>query len=126
MPVYTVYFNLHHSQAGHLMQGRYGARLVEGDGYLLKLSRYVHLNPVFVAKWRNASLAERRQALRNYPWSSYREYAGLVAPIGFLETGPLLCLANRFSTGAASQAYACYVEGGMRNSGISSAPPAGA
>jgi putative transposase len=64
---YTVYFNLRHSRAGHLMQGRYGARLVEGDDYLLKLSRYVHLNPVFVGKWRNASLAERRQALRNYP-----------------------------------------------------------
>jgi hypothetical protein len=53
------------------------------------------------------------QALRNYRWSSYREYAGLADPIGFLETGPLLCLAGLFSTGAASKAYARYVEGGL-------------
>ena len=36
---YTVYFNLRHQRAGHLVQGRYGAVVVEGDEYLLKLSR---------------------------------------------------------------------------------------
>jgi len=45
---YTVYSNLRHKKSGHVFQGRYGAKLVEGDEYLLKLSRYVHLNPVFV------------------------------------------------------------------------------
>jgi putative transposase len=43
---YTVSYNLRHRRCGHLFQGRYGARLVAGDDYLLKLSRYVHLNPV--------------------------------------------------------------------------------
>ena len=45
---YTVYFNRRHRRVGHLVQGRYGAWLVERDAYLLRLSRYVHLNPVFV------------------------------------------------------------------------------
>ena len=46
---HTVYFNRRHRRCGHLMQGRYGARLVEKDAYILRLSRYVHLNPVFTA-----------------------------------------------------------------------------
>jgi REP element-mobilizing transposase RayT len=46
---YTVYFNRRHQQCGHLMQGRYGASVVEEDEYILKLSRYVHLNPVYIA-----------------------------------------------------------------------------
>ncbi len=45
---YTVYFNLRHGRHGHLFDGRYKAKLVEGDEYLLGLSRYVHLNPVFI------------------------------------------------------------------------------
>ena len=28
------------------MQGRFGAKVVDGDAYLLALSRYIHLNPV--------------------------------------------------------------------------------
>ena len=32
---YTVYFNLRHRTSGHLFQGRYKAKLVEGDEYLL-------------------------------------------------------------------------------------------
>ena len=44
---YTVYFNHRHRRCGHLFQGRFGSVLVEEDEYMLKLSRYVHLNPVF-------------------------------------------------------------------------------
>ena len=40
---YTVYDNLRHHRVGHLTQGRYKARMVEGNQYLLKLSRYIHL-----------------------------------------------------------------------------------
>ena len=32
---YTVYYNLRHKNCGHLFQGRYGAKLVAGDEYLL-------------------------------------------------------------------------------------------
>lgn len=43
---YTVYFNRRHRRSGHLFQGRFKSFLVQGDdGYLLSLSRYVHLNP---------------------------------------------------------------------------------
>ena len=36
---YTVYFNLRHNRHGHLLDGRYKAKLVEGDEYLSALTR---------------------------------------------------------------------------------------
>jgi len=48
---YAVYFNRRSQRVGHLTQGRYKAQLVEGTDYLLKLSRYIHLNPVCGQKW---------------------------------------------------------------------------
>ncbi len=73
---YTVFYNTRHRLAGHLMQGRYKAKPVEGDDYLLKLMRYVHLNPVFTKAWRSKSVAERVIELRAYRWSSYAAYTG--------------------------------------------------
>lgn len=75
---YTTWFNAKHKRSGHLYGGRYKAKLVEGDEYLLALTRYVHLNPVKIMSVTNLPLAERRKLLRKYPWSSYRSYAGLI------------------------------------------------
>ncbi len=110
---YAVYFNLRHPRAGHLMQGRYGAQVVEGNEYLLKLSRYVHLNPVQVTEIRERSLTERIRILREYRWSSFREYAGLVPPCGWLTTGPLLSMTAGARTNGWGKAYAQYVERGL-------------
>jgi len=44
--VYTQYFNRRHERVGHVFQGRFNGILVERDGYLLELSRYVVLNPI--------------------------------------------------------------------------------
>jgi len=62
---YTGYFNRKYNRVGHLFQGRYKAILVEGERYLVELSRYVHLNPV------RAGMVE---APEEYPWSSYPGY----------------------------------------------------
>src|SRR6266480_2644129 len=43
---YSLWFNRRHRISGHVFQGRYKAFLVQEGGYLLGLSRYVHLNPV--------------------------------------------------------------------------------
>jgi hypothetical protein len=72
------------------MQGRYTARLVECDAYLLRLSRYVHLNPVFTAAMQRRTRGERVAALRGYPWSSYPNYIGGGRPPDWLERGPIL------------------------------------
>jgi len=109
---YTIYFNLRHRRAGHLMQGRFGAEPVEEGEHLLKLSRYIHLNPVFVGAVRKQPLGRRRQELRGYRWSSCRGYAGLGDSYDFVDEAPILAMMevrvkNRRAT------YRRFVEAGM-------------
>ena len=85
MVSYTVFFNRRHRRSGHLFQGRYKSFLVEEGEYLLGLSRYLHLNPVRGVSLGRGTPSERRTRLRSFPWSSYRGYAGLAKPFGFIE-----------------------------------------
>jgi REP element-mobilizing transposase RayT len=111
LTAYAVYFNLRRRRSGHVTQGRYKAQLVEGDQYLLKLSRYIHLNPVHVKMFRDYSGAERVKALRTYRWSSYRGYAGLEKRWPFLDYEPILTqIAGTGKKRAAK--YRAYVESG--------------
>lgn len=63
---YSMYFNKRCNRVGHLFQGRFKAKLIKRDDYLLHLSRYIHLNPLEII---NPELK-----LEDYPWSSYPEY----------------------------------------------------
>lgn len=65
---YTNAINKRQKRVGSLFQGRFQARHVDDDCYLLHLSRYIHLNPVV------AGLVKTPEA---WEFSSYREYAGL-------------------------------------------------
>lgn len=87
---YTVYYNLRHGRHGHLLDGRYKAKLVEGDEYLLSLSRYVHLNPVRVGAIKEQPLAEQIRYLRLYPWGTYQSYIGERKALDFVEYTPVL------------------------------------
>lgn len=64
---YTVYYNKKRNKCGHLFQGRYKSLLVDGDTYLLELTRYIHLNPV------RAKIVDIPE---QYRWSSYNQYLG--------------------------------------------------
>jgi REP element-mobilizing transposase RayT len=64
---YTSYFNAKMQRAGHLLQGRYKAILIDADEYARELSRYIHLHPVRVG------IAKRPE---EYQWSSYQCYIG--------------------------------------------------
>jgi REP element-mobilizing transposase RayT len=92
LTAYTTYYNLRHSRQGHLTQGRYGSKLVEGDRYLLTLSRYIHLNPVETKTMKRRPAAERISALGRYPWSSYRGYVYTGKQESFVRYEPLLSL----------------------------------
>ena len=63
---YTRKFNLQNNLSGHLFQGRFKSIIIENDAYLLRLSCYIHRNPV------RAGIVER---LSDYKWSSYQYYA---------------------------------------------------
>jgi putative transposase len=71
---YTVAYNRRHNRVGHLYQGRYKAILVEGDSYLLELSRYLHLNPIRIKPHKGKGSAEQRRVLGKYRWSSLGGY----------------------------------------------------
>jgi len=113
LTAYAGDFNHRHRRVGHLTQGRYKAQLVEGDTYLLKLSRYIHLNPVAGERWAEFPIADRRQALRDYRWSTYRSYVGLEPPWEGIEGDPLLALVTPYGKGDVHQIYRDYVEAGL-------------
>ena len=79
--VFTQRFNNRHHRVGHIFQGRYKSILIDRDGYLLEVSRYVVLNPV------RAKAAEKPE---DWKWSSYRGTAGLEVPRPCLTTEWLL------------------------------------
>jgi len=71
---YAMYFRYKHYRPGHCFQGRYKAPLVSGDDYIVRLTRYIHLNPVCVRGMKNRESAEKWEYLRRYRWSSLRGY----------------------------------------------------
>jgi putative transposase len=79
--VYTQRLNRRHDRVGHLFQGRFKAILVEREGHLLELARYVVLNPV------RAEMVSDPSA---YRWSSLRATLGQTAIPRWLTVGSLL------------------------------------
>lgn len=65
---YTKAMNKRYDRVGALFQGAFRAKHVNGNDYLVHLSRYVHLNPVI------AGLVERPE---EWEFSSYPEYIGI-------------------------------------------------
>lgn len=71
---YALYSRYKHAKPGHRLEGRYEAKLVQGDAYILTLTRYLHLNPVKLKAMRTLAAAARCRCLEAYAWSSYRGY----------------------------------------------------
>jgi hypothetical protein len=63
--------------------------LVDGDNYLLALSRYVHLNPVKVALFKLQTTEEKVSFLRKYRWSSYPGFIDVSRRRDFVEYSPV-------------------------------------
>ena len=83
--VYTQMFNKRHNRVGHVFQGRYKAILIQKEGHLLEVCRYVVLNPV---------RAKAVNKPEQWKWSSYR------ATIG--EEQPHPCLTSEWILGQLS------------------------
>lgn len=109
---YGGYFNRRHRRSGYVYQGPYVAKLVEGDRYLLKLSRYLHLNPVETKEHEGKTMVEKAGVLRAYAWSSYREYIGKAGRKGWMVYGPVEDQA-RERMGGGKNAYRRFVEAGL-------------
>jgi len=97
---YAVYFNRRHNRVGHLFQGRYKSIVVDKEAYLLRLLRYIHLNPV---------RAKMVRSPKEYKWSSHRVYISGKDTSGLIDTEPVL---GRFGNTKEMQitAYRDFVE----------------
>jgi len=90
---YTRRFNVKHKRTGHLFQGRFKSFIIENDVYLLRLSCYIHRNPL------RARMVNR---LAEYKWSSYLCYAYGKKNDGWLKTDIIL---NQFTMKDKNAAY---------------------
>ncbi|MFH0909679.1 MAG: transposase [bacterium] len=120
---YGMWWNRRHRQSGHVFQGRFKSILVEGGGWILGLSLYLHFNPVAVGKlgWSkrgkraegsglcvpSAGLVRARlETLRRYRWSSYRAYTGYEKVPAWLRTEDVLARVHGGRDGYREQAEA--------------------
>ena len=60
---YVQFFNYSYERTGTLWEGRYKSTVVDSENYLLKVYRYIELNPVRASMVGHAA---------EYPWSSYQ------------------------------------------------------
>jgi REP element-mobilizing transposase RayT len=67
---YARAFNLRHRRTGYLFQDRFRSILVEDDGYLRVVLRYIHLNPV------RGKLVPSLDALARHPWAGHSRLMG--------------------------------------------------
>ena len=73
---YGMYFRHKRRRPGHCLQGRFSAKRVDGEEYLVRLTRYIHLNPVKIRSLGPKTALERLEYLKSYSWSSAGGYAG--------------------------------------------------
>ena len=95
--LYTKHYNRKYKKDGALFRGRYKAILIDAENYLLRVSRYIHLNPV------KASLVKHSN---KYRWSSYRFYSCTITAPDWLYTTEIL---SRFGTKHQKNKYSLFV-----------------
>ncbi|MGB9750475.1 MAG: transposase [Caldisericia bacterium] len=91
---YAKHFNSKNFRLGNLFMNRFKSYYIDNEGYLLNVSRYIHLNPV------EANIVKKPE---EYKWSSFKEIINNEKK--FVDTEELLSL-----TSTNCQTYKNYVE----------------
>jgi putative transposase len=78
---FTQAVNRLRNRDGPLFKGRFRSIAIADDAHLVRVSQYIHLNPV------EAGLARRPQ---DWPWSSASAYLGLLPKPDWLHSSALL------------------------------------
>ena len=105
---YGMYHRYKRSRPGHCFQGRYGAKLVGGDEYTLRVTRYIHLNPVKTKRFKSVPAEEKLKYLNEYRWSSYAGYVRSGKQQEFIDYRWLKLMGRRGMAGC-RRAYGAYV-----------------
>ena len=99
--VYTQHFNRDDQSEGPLFKGRYKAILIDGERYLLQVSRYIHLNPL------EAKLVKKAD---KYRWSSYLGYLKSDNTDSWLTVNEILAMVNKKNS---REVYRRFVDEGI-------------
>ncbi|TGB02459.1 transposase [Halobacillus salinus] len=84
---YARYYNFTYATNGHLFQDRFISEVVESEIAVLRVIRYIHMNPV------KAGMVDHPE---EYVWSSCRLYFGQVSyPVNLLNTSTVCGLFSR-------------------------------
>jgi putative transposase len=102
--VYSQGFGRRHGRPGHVLEGRFNAQIVDREGYLREVCRYVVLNPV-----RAGLVAHPGQ----WPWSSYRATVGEAPVPPYLTVDWVLALGETTLRATAERRYRQFVEAGL-------------
>jgi len=106
---YAKYFNTKYKRVGPLFQGRFKAKNIESDEYLLQLTAYIHNNPLTTLADSGNTKDSRNhihRILMEYPYSSYTEY---IQPTANMLSKPNSIL-EFFSTTYPQLSYKAFVE----------------
>lgn len=101
--MYVQKHNKIHKTDGPLFRGRFKSIIVDAENYLLRLSRYIHLNPV------KSNLTDKAAS---YPWSSCAAYLGNIEEPQWLYTNSVLA---KFGDVLQRQKYKLFIEEGIDN-----------
>ncbi|HCC07424.1 MAG TPA: transposase [Clostridiales bacterium] len=74
---YVGYFNKKYKRVGHLFADRFKSEVIEDEGYLLMVIRYLHNNPI------KAGIVNKAD---DYKWSSISEY---LSDSSFIQSGDI-------------------------------------
>lgn len=80
---YSTYFNKKYYRRGILFESKFKAKHLDTDTYLKYQYTYIHLNPIGIidSGWKKKEIADKEKArkfLKEYKYSSYKDYMGEV------------------------------------------------
>jgi len=78
---YGRYFNTKYKRKGYVFQNRFRSVYIEDDKQLQTIFNYIHANPVSLIEsgWKETGIKNNNEAvkfIKEYKWSSYRDYIG--------------------------------------------------
>jgi putative transposase len=112
---YSLYARYRQRAPGHILQGRYKAKLIESAAYVRQVATYIHLNPARTRSARESTPAQRERLLLGYRWSSLGGYLGADGEQAFVNYDALRDFAA--ARGAARQAYRRFIVATLRGEG---------
>ena len=110
---FACYFNKRHGGSGAVFRTRYHSGLIETDGHLLEVCRYIALNPV------RAGVCDRPE---EWNWSSYGACVGTTRSFPFVSSNQLLELFGDEESSAKIR-FRRFVEDGLETSGVNATVP---